>query len=102
MTATAPFAAVQASINAGCTQLLANALATFNGGEPFAVLFERVPVEVMGEITGYAPRVSLEASYATGLAQGAQLTISGTAYSVTGNVEPDESGWINDLELREA
>lgn len=100
MTATAPFAAVQASINAGCTQLLANELATFNGGEPFPVLFDRTAVEVLGEVSAYAPRVSLESQYAPGLAAGGQLVIGGTTYTVTGNVEPDESGWINDLELR--
>lgn len=100
--ATAPFAAVQASINAGCTLMLANELAIYQGGEPFPVMFDRAGVEVMGQVAGYAPRVSLEASYAPGLAQGAQLQIGSATYVVTGNVEPDESGWINDLELRRA
>ncbi|MCW5648354.1 MAG: hypothetical protein KIS62_01275 [Ramlibacter sp.] len=102
MSTSAPFAAIQAGINAGVGQLLANAIATWQGGEPFAVIFERAPMAVLGEVMGAGPRLSVDAALLPGVAQGSVISIDGTDFEIVGAIEPDESGWLNDLALREA
>src|SRR5438067_13730490 len=95
-----PFADVQAMIDGGVEQALANATATWQGGAPFGVIFERGVVEAAQEVIGYGPRVSLPAARVVGIVQGATLTVGGTAYIVAGVPEPDEGGWLQNLPLR--
>ena len=93
----APFAAVNALINQGVSQLLSNATATWQGtGHAFGVVFKR------GQDEGYLPEavtavthtVSMCVANAPGLAEGScGLRINGQACRVTGPVVPDASGW---------
>ncbi|MEG2468990.1 MAG: hypothetical protein RSB86_16570 [Comamonas sp.] len=96
----APFAAVGALINQGVSQHLANALCTFNSSQPFGVIFDRVPRDALGIVSGYAPSCSFCVVNAPGLGQGGCLQIDGVAYEVVEPVEPDASGWVT-LQLRE-
>ncbi|WP_027730880.1 hypothetical protein ABL850_14765 [Variovorax paradoxus] len=97
-----PFAALEDRVNAAVEARLSNALASFNGGEAFGVVFDRLPVQL---IDGYAESAGPEASFdiarAPGLAHGSVLVIDGVGYSVTGGLEPDRSGWVT-VQLRKA
>lgn len=97
----APFADIQARINAGALQRLANATATWNGGAAFGVIFERQQVVGMGgETAGYATTVTLDLANTPGIKQNdTALVINGAAYKVVSDVEPDESNWAT-LQLR--
>ncbi|MEZ2740861.1 hypothetical protein [Comamonas jiangduensis] len=93
----APFAAVNALINQGVSQLLSNATATWQGtGHAFGVVFKR------GQDEGYLPEavtavthtVSMCVVNAPGIAEGGQgLCINNQPCRVTGPVVPDASGW---------
>lgn len=88
------FAALEARINAGCTQHLANAVATYNGGPAFGVLLDRgYTDQFSGVVDSTRYTVSLDLAYAPDLAEGAVLVISGNPYRVSGAVAPDTSGW---------
>ena len=91
------FAALEARINAGCTQHLANATASYNGGPEFGVLFERgVSDAPFGEVVDAAThQASYQASHTPGISAGHELLIDGTAYTVSGPVQPDSSGWLD-------
>ena len=45
LASTAPFAAVDALINQGVSQTLANATASWQGGPSFGVIFNRAPLD---------------------------------------------------------
>lgn len=98
----APFAAIETRINAAVGARLSNAIATFNGGDEFGVIFDRLPVQT---IDGYAESVGPQAAFdiarAPGLVYGSVLVIDGVDYSVTGGLEPDRSGWVT-VQLRKA
>lgn len=96
----APFAAVNALINQGVSQHLANATCVFKGGQSFGVIFERAPKDALGIVGGYAPSCSFCMANAPGVEQGAQLVIDGQPFEVVCPVEPDASGWAT-LQLRE-
>lgn len=89
------FAALEARVNAACTQHLANATASYNGGPAFGVLFDRAGNDPFGgalDATGYSCSFSL--SHAPGLAKADELVIDGVIYIVSGPVQPDSSGWV--------
>ncbi len=90
-----PFAAVEQSINAGVQAMLANAVAVYEGGAPFGVLFDAAPTDEFGGAVDSATRTcEFEAARAPGIAEGSTLTVGGVAYTVASSTEPDESGWL--------
>lgn len=97
--ALAPFAQVEALVNTGVQSVLANAVATWQNGEPFGVIFARGQHSSFGEVATGAISCSLPLACAPGLAQGDELVIDGARYEVAGPVEPDASGWVA-LQLR--
>lgn len=94
-----PFARIEARINETVSRRLSNAMAVFNGGEPFRLIFDRAAHESLDSIGGYAPSCSLYLASAPGLEQGSVMHIDGVEYLVAGPVEPDSSGWVT-LQLR--
>lgn len=92
-----PFAQVDALINQSVSQSLANAVASYNGGPEFGVLFERgVSDAPFGEVVDAAThQASYQASHTPGISAGHELLIDGTAYTVSGPVQPDSSGWLD-------
>lgn len=93
----APFAAVNALINQGVSQLLSNATATWQGtGHAFGVVFKRGLDEgyLPEAVTAVTHTVSMCVVNAPGIAEGSQgLCINNQPYRVTGPVVPDASGW---------
>ena len=92
----APFADIEAMLNRDTVGMLANATATWQGGVPFGVLFDRAESEPFGP--GAVDTASMSCSFcvvnAPGIAQGAELTIGGVVYVVAGPVQPDAGGWV--------
>ena len=95
----APFAAVEQMVNAGVLGTLANATATFNGGEPFGVIFDLLPADFDQLAEARGPQAAFDLAKAPGLAYGSTLVIDGATYTVTGGLEPDASGWAT-VQLR--
>ena len=92
----APFAAVDALINQGISQTLANALASWQGGQCFGVLFNRAPLEgyLDNAVTTDRQTVAMCVANAPGIAEGSlDLVIDGQPCQVTGAVTADASGW---------
>lgn len=91
------FADLEARVNAACARYLANAVASYNGGPEFGVLFERgVSDAPFGEVVDAAThQASYQASHTPGISAGHELLIDGTAYTVSGPVQPDSSGWLD-------
>ena len=84
-----------ARINGAVVRAHANATATFNGGEPFGVLFDRNPTEPFGGAASAADLVcAFDLASAPGLVEGSVLVINGAPHVVAGGVEPDASGWV--------
>lgn len=97
--ALAPFAQVEVLINTGVQSVLANAVATWQGGEPFGVIFACGQHEAFGEVATGAIACSLPLACVPGLARGDELVIDGVPYEVAAPVQPDASGWAA-LQLR--
>ncbi len=97
--ALAPFAQVEALVNTGVQSVLANAVATWQGGEPFGVIFARGERSSFGEVATGAISCSLPLVCAPALARGDELVVDGVAYEVAAPVQPDASGWVA-LQLR--
>lgn len=93
----APFAALEARVNRTVQQRLANAIAIYQGGTPFGVLFDRVGADPMGagEFDAASHSCSFCIANAPGLCEGAELEIDGIAYRVAGGVQPDAGGWVS-------
>lgn len=93
----APFAAVEALINQGVSQLLSNATATWQGGgHVFGVVFKRGADDgfMPDAVTAVSHTVSMCVANAPGIAEGSTaLRINGQPVRVTGAVVPDASGW---------
>lgn len=98
-----PFVTLEQRVNTAVLGRLANAQATYQGGEPFAVVFDSGQAEMFGgdgtvaDLPEFA--VSLHLGNASGLAEGSQLTIDGTVYTVASGVQPDSSGWVERVPL---
>lgn len=91
----APFARLQARANRAMAARLANAVASYLGGRPFGVLFERSAAEPFGEaVAASACTCSFDLASAPGLLTGHSLVINGASYCVASGVEPDETGWV--------
>lgn len=96
LASTAPFAAVDALINQGVSQTLANATASWQGGKPFGVVFNRTPLDGYLDHTVTIDRqtVAMCVANAPGIAEGSTgLLIGGQPCQVTGPVVADASGW---------
>jgi hypothetical protein len=91
-----PFAATLAALNEGVEATLANARATWQGGEPFGVMFDSAAADPLGggAVDASACTVAFDIAHAPGLAEGGELAIDGVAYVVSSGVLPDASGWV--------
>jgi len=96
-----PFVTLEARVNSAVLRRLANAEATYQGGQPFGVIFNREPVDQLGIVESYQPTCGLMLSLVPGIAQGSAITVAGRSWTVVGGLEPDASGWAT-LHLREA
>ena len=92
----APFASAMHMLNASVTTMLANATATYQGGTPFGVLFDRTASDPFGQAVDVA---ALSVGYCVantpGVREGSELVIDGVVHVVTGPVQPDAGGWVN-------
>lgn len=91
-----PFAGVEQLINTGALGMLANATATWQGGVPFAVIFDSKPHDGLG-VGQFEPSCSLPLASAPGLEQDGVLVINGQEWTVTEPVVADSSGWATVL-----
>lgn len=93
---TAPFASAMHMLNASVPAVLANATATYQGGAPFGVLFDRTASAPFGQAVDVA---ALEVGYCVantpGVREGSELVIDGVVHVVIGQVQPDAGGWVN-------
>lgn len=91
----APFAALESRVNRAVQSRLANAVAVYQGGEPFGVLFDRAASDPFG---GAVDAAALTVAYCVantpGIQEGRELLIDGAAHTVTGQVQPDAGGWV--------
>ena len=91
----APFAVLESRLNRTVQQRLANATATYQGGAPFGVLFDRAGADLYG---GAVDVASLSVAYCVantpGVREGSELVIDGVPHIVTGPVQPDAGGWV--------
>lgn len=96
LASTAPFAAVDALINQGVSQTLANATASWQGGPSFGVIFNRAPLDgyLDHAVTTDRQTVAMCVANAPGIAEGSTgLLIGGQPCQITGPVVADASGW---------
>lgn len=91
----APFAALETRVNRAVEARLANATATYQGGEPFGVILNREEADT------YAPAVDvaqISVAYCVantpGVREGSELVVNGVVHKVTGPVQPDAGGWV--------
>lgn len=96
-----PFAEIESLVNRGIESTLSNAVATFGVGLQFGVVFDRQAVDPLDLVEAAGPRAGFDLRHAPGLKHGSVLTIDGVAWTVTGGLEPDASGWVV-VSLREA
>jgi hypothetical protein len=95
-----PFAALEQRVNAAVTRRLANASATYEGSEPFGVIFDAAAVNPLDEAASAGLIASFEQKFTPSLAYGKEIVINGTSYKVVGGLEPDSSGWL-DVQVQE-
>lgn len=99
--AKAPFAAVAQMVNDATERTVANALATFEGSEPFPVVFDQASANPLGLVEAAGLSAGFQLKHAPGLRHGNVLHIDRKPYTVAGGLEPDSSGWV-EVQLREA
>ena len=94
--AVAPFAQAMADLGTEVESMLANATATYQGGEPFGVLFDRTASDPFGQAVDVG---ALSVGYCVvntpGVREGSELVIGGVVHVVNGPVQPDAGGWVN-------
>lgn len=99
----APFAALETRMNRAVEARLANATATYQGGEPFGVLLDKAATEDYGGSGRVdAPEITVSfnlAAHAPGLAEGGELVIDGVPHTVGAGVQGDASGWVSGLSV---
>ena len=71
----------------------ANAVAVWQGGEPFGVIL-RGPREALGMVGAYVLACRLPADMVPGIAQGEPIEIDQVNYRIAEPPQPDESGWL--------
>lgn len=90
---TAPFAAIEARINAAAFAHVANATADFGAGHTASGIYSNGYAEAFGMVTGSSPSISLPAGDVATVSIGASLTINAIAYLVA-EKRPDGSGSV--------
>lgn len=91
----APFASFVAGANTSVQEHLTNAEASYQGGPAFGVLFDHAAADPFGDAyDGAAMQVSYSIHHTPGIAQGDVLLLDGVPHVVTGQVQPDFSGWV--------
>lgn len=92
------FTAIAQRVNAAVERRLADATATYQGGDPFAVLLDREQTGAFGGggdlVDAPALTCSFDLRHALGLAEGSELVINGVRHRVGRGVQPDSSGWV--------
>ena len=93
---TAPFASAMHMLSASVPAVLANATATYQGGEPFGVIFDRNASDPFGAAVDVAAvTVAYCVANTPGVREGSELVIDGWGvHVVTGQVQPDAGGWV--------
>lgn len=93
--ALAPFADIEAMVNRAVGSMLANATATFGGGQPFPVLLDREGDQPAGfAVDADVASAQFEGKNAPGLTRGSVLVIDGQSWTVESDAMPDASGWV--------
>ena len=94
--AASPFARLHQRLNSAVERALADTVGVFQGGEPFGVLLGREGVEPFGAqaVNTAALTASFSVAHAPGLVEGSELVLGGVVHLVSGQVQPDESGWV--------
>lgn len=86
----------QARINGAVERAHANAIATYQGGEPFGVILDRSASDPFGPAVDVA---SISVAYCVantpGVREGSELVIDSVVHKVAGQVQPDAGGWVN-------
>lgn len=91
----APFAGRWDRVNAAVSRHLANATATFGGGQPFPILFTRAGDQPAGfAVDADVASAQFEGKNAPGLTRGSVLVIDGQSWTVESDAMPDASGWV--------
>lgn len=92
----APFAARESRLNSAVERHLTNAEVVFNAGAPFGAVFGREAANPFGgeSVDAAEHTLGFIASRAPALAEGDEVLVNGVVYRVTGDVQPDESGWL--------
>ena len=91
-----PFATLEARVNSAVQRRLANATATYQGGEPFSVLFDRTASDPLGQAVDVAAlTVGYCVANTPGVREGSELVIDGVVHVVNGPVQPDAGGWVS-------
>ena len=99
----APFAQAMSDLGTEVEGMLANATATYQRGEPFGVLLDKVATEDFGGSGRVdSPEITVSfnlAVHAPGLAEGGVLVIDGVPHTVGAGVQGDASGWVSGLSV---
>lgn len=91
----APFAALETRVNRAVEARLANATATYLGGEPFGVILDRSASDPFGAAVDVAQiSVAYCVANTPGVREGSELVVDGAVHKVTGPVQPDAGGWV--------
>lgn len=92
---TTPFQDLEQRVNRAVSQHLSNAVAVYQGGEPFGVLFDRSPADPYdGAVDAVTTNVAYCVANTPGIQNGSELVIDGVPHTVTGQVQPDAGGWV--------
>ncbi len=91
----APFAALEARVNSAVQARLANATATYQGGEQFGVILDRSASDSFGNAVDAAQiTVAYCVANTPGVREGSELVVGGVPHKVVGPVQPDAGGWV--------
>ena len=87
----APFAALEARINAAVAQHLANATADFGGGVLVDVIFDNAYISPFG-MDGTSPAIQCAAADVAAVVRGTGVTVNAVNYKAV-RKESDGAGW---------
>ena len=82
--AASPFARLHQRLNSAVERALSDTVAVFQGGEPFGAQ----------AASAAAITASFSVAHTPGLVEGSELVLGGVVHLVSGQVQPDESGWV--------
>ena len=87
----APFAAIEARINAAAFAHVANATADFGAGLTVDGIFNNGYAESFGLVSGSKPSITLPRAPVSAIVEGASVSINSVAYTVA-TIENDGAG----------